>query len=93
MHVGEDMVREPVGDSPVSAGGQAQVKVEPGGGNDPDDDDDDDAGDDDAGHADDNGGGEARVIVESVNGEWKNIEKQETNLLKPAVWSLKWNQL
>ena len=36
MHVGEDMVREPVGDSPVSAGGQAQVEVEPGGGNDPD---------------------------------------------------------
>ena len=92
------MVREPMGDSPVSAGGQAQVEVEPGGGNDPDDDDDDDAGDDDAGHADDDGsdddgGGEAQVIVEPVDGEWKNIEKQETNLLKPAVWSLKWNQL
>jgi len=29
MHVGEDMVREPMGDSPVSAGGQAQVEVEP----------------------------------------------------------------
>ena len=87
MHVGEDMVREPMGDSPVSAGGEAQVEVEPGGGNDPDDDDDDD----DAG--DDDGRGEAQVIVESVDGEWKNIEKQETNLLKPAVWSLKWNQL
>ena len=36
MHVGEDMVRESMGDSPVSAGGQAQVEVEPGGGNDTD---------------------------------------------------------
>ena len=50
---------------------------------------DDDDDDDDAGHADDDGGGEAQEIVDPVDGEWKNIEKQETNLLKPAVWSLK----
>ena len=58
-----------------------------------DDDDGDDTGDDDDDGGDDDGRGEAQVIVEPVDGEWKNIEKQETNLLKPAVWSLKWNQL